>query len=439
MENRCPYKPLVERNLENVLVEHLARRFDFGKDSRVARLLVCEILERLEHVEQQAGLVRVKPFELFLKYKGKPLLLPLLRHDYLEPLSKGAPFPAARRLVEARCMKELIAINPEANRQELLRLINPRLLVARRGPTRMTDTLAHEVRPLEEGRNEALRKLMDAIRVRPRHESLCTLDAYGHEPTLKALSEFVNREVGLGKAVSSRLVEEVVGIRNLFCPLFHQLRSGQMPLVATHVRAHLSQEVATRYRRHAPVIITVLTSQEMARFGDRRLTPDQLTEIFKERVVRVTVEAYRQNGLLTLMDMQWIFQVSSARLSEIVRSIHREAHLLLPTPGTVLDAGRSLTHKEVVIYLYLQGYSVMEIAKMTYHSPRAVDNYIGTFDAVLILYLYGLPTPMMAFVLKRGEVLIREHLDLAKQFLKDRKEIIEHLKQKGMKISSVIS
>jgi hypothetical protein len=51
MENRCPYKPLVERNLENVLVEHLARRFDFGKDSRVARLLVCEILERLEHVD----------------------------------------------------------------------------------------------------------------------------------------------------------------------------------------------------------------------------------------------------------------------------------------------------------------------------------------------------------------------------------------------------
>ncbi len=439
MEHRCPYKPLAERNLENVLVEHLARRFDFGKDSRVARLLVREVLERLDRAERQAGLLRVKPFELYLLYKGKPLLLPLLRPEYLEPLLNGARFPAARRLLEARCMKELIAVNPEADRAELLRLINPRPLVARRGPTRMTDTLAWELRSLAEGRKESLRKLAEAIRVRPRHESLCALDAHGHGPTLQSLAEFAAREAGLGKAVSMRLVEELTCIRNLFCPIVHQLRSGQMPVIATHVRAHLSQEVATRYRRHAPVILTVLTSREMARFGDKRLAPDELTELYKERVVRVTVEAYRQNGLLTLMDMQWIFQVSSARLSQIVRSIHREAHLLLPTPGTVLDAGRSLTHKEVVIYLYLQGYSVMEIAKMTYHSPRAVDNYIGTFDAVLILYLYGLPTPMMAFVLKRGKGLVREHLELAKRFLKDRKEILGHLEKKGMKIRSVIS
>jgi hypothetical protein len=439
MDHRSRYKPLLERSLENVLVEHLSRRFDFGKDSRVARLLVEEIVAQIDKADEEAALVRIRPFELFLKYKGKPVRLPMLRPEYVEPLVKGETFSAARRLLEARCMKELTEIDPQACRQDLLALIHPRALVARRGPTRMKDPLTEELKPLEESKHEAYRKLVDAVRIGPRHQSLCALDRYGHGPSLEALSGFVNREVGLGKAVSRRLVEEVVAVRNLFCPLAHQLHSGQMPAIATHTRAYLSQEVATRYRRHAPVILTVVTPEELKRFQDPRLAPDELTEIFKKRILRVTVEAYRQHGLLTLMDMQWIFQVSGVRVGEMIRSIHREAHLVLPTPGTILDAGRSLTHKEVVVYLYLQGYSVMEIAKMTYHSPRAVDNYIGTFDAVLILYLYGLPTALMASVLKRGEGLIREHLELATRFLQDRQQIVNHLKTKGMRFSSVIS
>ena len=37
------YRPLLDRTAENYQVQHLVRKFDFGKESRIARLIVQEI------------------------------------------------------------------------------------------------------------------------------------------------------------------------------------------------------------------------------------------------------------------------------------------------------------------------------------------------------------------------------------------------------------
>ncbi|MDD3893425.1 MAG: DUF1670 domain-containing protein [Syntrophomonadaceae bacterium] len=164
--------------------------------------------------------------------------------------------------------------------------------------------------------------------------------------------------------------------------------------------------------RPAPVIITVWTPEELAGQLD---TMQEFLEQLKRRIIRVCFEAYRQNGLLTLMEMQWIFQISSVRISELIRSAQREHNLVVPSPGTILDAGKSMTHKDIIVNLHLQGYTVKEIARMTHHSPRAVDNNIGTFEAVLILHLFGVSPELMARLLKRGFSLIREHMKLVQQ------------------------
>jgi hypothetical protein len=41
------YRPLLERSVENYLVQHLARNYDFGKESRVASLLVRKTVQIL--------------------------------------------------------------------------------------------------------------------------------------------------------------------------------------------------------------------------------------------------------------------------------------------------------------------------------------------------------------------------------------------------------
>jgi hypothetical protein len=130
--------------------------------------------------------------------------------------------------------------------------------------------------------------------------------------------------------------------------------------------------------------------------------------------------------------LQWIFQISAARVSELIRSFQNEHNIVVPTPGTILDAGGSMTHKDIIVRLHLEGYHVSEIAKMTYHAPKSVDNYIGTFEAVLILHLYGIPKPLMAKLLNRGTTLIQEHLNLIAEFYKSSAEIKEYLQLKGV-------
>ena len=34
------YRPLLQRTVENYQVQHLVQKFDFGKESRIARLIV---------------------------------------------------------------------------------------------------------------------------------------------------------------------------------------------------------------------------------------------------------------------------------------------------------------------------------------------------------------------------------------------------------------
>lgn len=49
--------------------------------------------------------------------------------------------------------------------------------------------------------------------------------------------------------------------------------------------------------------------------------------------------------------------------------------MILPTAGTVLDMGRTLTHKKIV-EMSLQGLTTQEIARLIYHTPVAMDNYL---------------------------------------------------------------
>lgn len=437
MNRHEQYRPLRERTLETIQLRHLARRFDFGAESRVAQVLIREINARLDEVEARMGLRRVRPFELYLERGARDLMLPLFRPEYLEPLLGGGTFADSRELVMAQCSERLRQAFPRAGRSELLALIDPWALVRRKGPQRYVDRLVAEIAPPKADEEvRELRTMIDSIWPRKPTRRAHPLDLMIPRSLRSSLILFVTREAGLGPVVAHKLVEEVVGLRNIVCPRKEILRSGEMPVLATHVRASPSEETRTRFRRLAPVIISVWSPGELTK--EPPPTGPYL-QALQRRIVRVCFEAYRQDGLLTLMDLQWIFQISSARISELIRSFQKEHGIIVPTPGTVLDAGRSMTHKDVVVNLHLAGYSVMEIAKRTYHSPRAVDNYIGTFESVLILYLFDVPLHLMSRVLGRSHNLIREHLNLVQEAFGNGERVRAYLQGKGVKVPTIVS
>ncbi len=430
------YRPLLERTLKSFQLRHLAQRFDFGAQSRVALVLVREINARLDEADASMGFRRVRPFELYVRRHGQDLILPLFRQEYLEPLLAGGTFADSRKLVIKECEARLRAACPQADRRKLLCMIDPWALVRRRGSVRYVDCLVPDIAPPENGGARDPRTMIDALQPHKPTARVQPLDFMAPRSVLSSLAEFVAREAGLGPVVARTLVEEVTALRNIVCPRKEVLRSGEMPVLATHVRASPSEEMRTKFRRLAPTIITVWAPGELT---SNPSPTDQHLEELQRRIVRVCFETYRQDGLLSLMDLQWVFQVSTARISELIRSFQKKHSIIVPTPGTVLDAGRSITHKDVVINLHLAGYSVMEIARRTYHSPRAVDNYVGTFESVLILYLFGLPPHLMARVLGRSQGLIREHLNLVEDTFGDGETVRQYLKGKGVKVPTIVT
>jgi len=425
------YRPLIERTLENHQVQYLARRYDFGKESLVASLLVKEINTRMEEAETQVGIERVKPFELYIRRRRGNIRLPLFRREYLDPILAGGDFSDARELVLQRCFDQYQTGFPKARKVDVLSLIDPWALVRGRGPSSYSCEVTTSLTPYDEQDSQVWERELASIRPVPPAGRFNTLDICAPAHVVKDLTGFVVRETGLGRVTARQLVEDVIVLRNTVCPRTGELKSGEMPLLATHVNAYLSEEVATRFRRQAPVIITVWKPGEIENWP--RQVPQYLT-LLKRRVVRVCFEAYRQGGLLTLMDLQWIFQLSSSRISQLIRSFQKEHNIIVPTPGTVLDAGKSMTHKDIIVNLHLQGFTVKEISRITHHSPRAVDNYVGTFEAILILHLFGMPPPLMARILKRGMALVREYLQLIKEIYPEEEKLKEHLRAEGVKL-----
>ena len=429
MDKYETYRPLVERTLENYQMQHLARKYDFGKESLVSKLIVVQINKAMDEVEKSLGITRVKPFCLYLKNKDQTAILPLFSPEYLGPLLKGKSFNEVKSKVLEKLLKIYSSSFVKKDRDNFLSIVNPWSVARLRSSGSYKKNFVKKPRSYDSMDSKKCGQFTQSANTSSPLKRLNVADMYAPEKVMQELSCFIQKEVGFGKILARQLVEDIVSIRAAVCPRTCQLKSGEMPMLVTHVSAKLTEDTDTRYRKLAPVIITVLSKEEANGFSD---SMDEYLESFSKRILRVCFEAYKQNGLLTLQEMQWIFLVSATRISEVIRSAECNHNIIVPTPGTILDAGRSITHKDIIVKLHLEGHNVKDIARITYHCPRSVDSYIGTFEAVLILYLYKMPVRLMSRILGKGITLIQEHLRLIDEVYEDVNAIKKDLIRKGV-------
>ena len=430
MDRHEIYRPLVERTLQNYQMQHLARKYDFGKESLIAKLVIERINKAMDEAEAALGVTRVKPFCLYLKNKDRMAILPLFSPEYLGPLLKGKSFNEAKSMVIEKLLKIYSRSFPKKDRSNFLSNLSPWSVAHCANIKGYKKNFVKKPTSYDSMDSKKWGQFIENINTSSPLKRLNVADMYAPEKVIQELCLFIEKEVGFGKILARQLVEDIVSIRAVVCPRTCQLKSGEMPMLVTHVSAKLTEDTDTRYRKLAPVIITVLSKEEANGFSD---SMDEYLEAFSKRILRVCFEAYRQNGLLTLQEMQCIFLVSATRISEVIRSTECKHNIIVPTPGTILDAGRSITHKDIIVKLHLEGHNVKDIARITYHCPRSVDNYIGTFEAVLILYLYKMPVRLMSRILGKGITLIQEHLRIIDEVYEDISQIKEDLIRKGVR------
>ena len=429
MNRREIYKPIAQRSLENYQVSYLANKYDFSKQSLITRILVDEVNKKMQEAEAIIGIKRVKPFCLFIKKNSTEAILPLFRASYLKPIHNGENFRHAKQEVIRACTKIYRKSFKGSGSDDVTALINPWSKVYRRRQGFYREMLRNNFNSCNEKDSADINKMISSINPVSPAARMHVVDISAPGRVIEKLTDFVRAEIGFGKAVAKQMVEDLITLRNIACPRTVELRSGEMPMLVTHVSARLSLETDTRFRKLAPVIITVLSPEELE---TGQYTTSTYLEILKKRIARVAFEAYRQNGLLSLAEMQWIFLLDSTSLARIAKSFQIEHNIIIPTPGTILDAGRAMTHKDIIVRLHLKGHNVLEIARITYHSPRSIDSYIGTFEAVLILYLYSMTPELMSRILVRSISLIREYLKLICDFYTSTAEIKRYLFEKGV-------
>jgi hypothetical protein len=213
------------------------------------------------------------------------------------------------------------------------------------------------------------------------------------------------------------------------------MKHGQVLMLATDSQSSIRESQLPEEIRLRPVIVTLFTESERQALASDSITYPEARAIQLHQLVRVHVEAYAQGGLLTYLDSQWLFLTCIDNICQAINHYEQTENVFVPTPGTVLDAGNKVTHKALIVRLYLDGKTTAEIARQTYHSEVAVDRYIGTFDQVALLYWYEVTRPHMRLILGRGLRLIDEYLSLVEAYFKDRNAVQEYLRSRNIKLA----
>lgn len=159
--------------------------------------------------------------------------------------------------------------------------------------------------------------------------------------------------------------------------------------------------------RITPVVLSVTHDEDKV----MRANGCSHKEVRRFKVARILKEAYSQNGVLSQSDVSELLGVSAGTIGKDIREYQDENAVILPYRGTIHDIGPSLTHKKVIISLFLQNIPTPDISRRTCHTEEACDRYIKAFKRVKTLY--GRMSPLeISRTLEMSERLVNEYIAL---------------------------
>ena len=134
--------------------------------------------------------------------------------------------------------------------------------------------------------------------------------------------------------------------------------------------------------------------------------------------------------LLNLMQVSFFAQLTPSMTSKLIHQFEQKFQIILPCPSTVHDMGNRFTHKALVIRHHLEGMTVKNIAKSTFHSPEACNAYIKQFEIALLLMAHNIPQKYMPTIMRTGKSIVEQYLKLVKEYIGDTKEEIRSYLEK---------
>lgn len=196
--------------------------------------------------------------------------------------------------------------------------------------------------------------------------------------------------------------------------LHNQLDLGRIRLLV--VAAHEPPGKTLEECQKLPVVLTL----DAARDDFDVRVQQGVTALRRTRIMRLTLEAREQGGLLSYEDLA--FRLLNCGVRTLVRDVEhlRRQGLAVPTRGQQQDIGPGQTHRVQAVRLYLDGLEPREIARRLYHSLSSIENYVTTFGRVALLANKGYGDDEIAFIIRRSSSLVAGYRVLYSEFAKKR-------------------
>ena len=149
------------------------------------------------------------------------------------------------------------------------------------------------------------------------------------------------------------------------------------------------------------------------------------------KITRITEEAQDQDAYLTQEDI-------AVLLCSSVRTIRRDIERLrkqgidIPTRGQKMDIGKGVSHKTIIVELYLKNYQYTDIQRQTRHSTESIERYIQDFIRVVMLLNTGLNIADIRQATSMSEKLINEYIELYRKYDSENNARLKEIKSNAV-------
>ena len=185
-------------------------------------------------------------------------------------------------------------------------------------------------------------------------------------------------------------------VHEIYTPLLETaqgLKPGQIQM--TVIDASVAPNVPLAKAKQRLVTLTLYGGEEDIETRKRESVP----ALRQKRMSRMCQEAFQQGGLLTLEDLANLFNCGVRTLVNDLAALRRE-NIVPPLRSTTKDMGRAITHRRMIIALWLQGFEYSEIARKASHSLDSVANYVDKFKRCAALFSSGFDVHTVALMVK---------------------------------------
>lgn len=232
----------------------------------------------------------------------------------------------------------------------------------------------------------------------------------------QTLIRFIQREFPRlgGPWVVELFVDKLLQLVDTYRITRDRLKPGQTLWQTVAIDERTGYRKPMAETRQVPVVITVADQEEVADLRNRV----KRRHILQRGLVRAANDAYAQGGVVSVTDLALLFNHSQSWISQLIREYEVETGKVVPRRGNVHDLGRTVTHKWIICRkAYLEGKLTPAIARETFHSPEAVDNYIlGLARVHFATVRQGMTPEEAAFALQQPLYLVEEYVNMIKEF-----------------------